>query len=242
MGFIKSISNFFSKYLFNYRWRCLACGKEIFEQDSFCEECKKSLPYNEGAKCDFCGRKLKISQKYCTTCKGRLVNIDKARSLYVYKKPIDKIIQKLKYSQGSYLAEPLAEELAFMYFKSYLNVDAVAYVPMYKKDERKRGYNQSLLLAEKFAERTGLELIHCLEKTKHTERQATLSREQRQKNLLQSFIVVNRGLIKGKKIVLVDDVSTTGTTGEVIAERLKKAHAQAVYLLTIASVSPKDGY
>ena len=242
MGFLKKISDFFSKYLFNYKWRCIACGKEIFEQSSFCEECKSKLPYNDGVICAHCGRKLKGVQEYCTTCKGRLVNIDKSRSVYVYEEPINLIIQKFKYSNGRYLAEPLAEELSFLYFKSYFNADAVSYVPMFEKDERKRGYNQSKLLAEKFAEKTGLEILHCLQKTRHTERQATLSREQRRKNLSDSFRIINRKSVKNKKVVLVDDVSTTGTTAEVLAELLKKAHAQSVFLLTVASVPPKEGY
>ena len=242
MRFWEKIANFFGKYLYNTKWRCVVCDKEIFSGEYFCQQCKESLPKNQGAYCEHCGRKLKVSATYCSTCKGVLVNTDKARSVYVYKKPISILIQRLKYNNNQYIKDVFAEEMAFLYWKSYMNADFVTFVPMHVKAEKKRGYNQSKLLAEVFAEKTGLELVDCLEKTKLTKRQAILTREQRRKNLASSFKVTNRKIIKGKKVLLVDDVSTTGSTAEAVAERLKRAGATSVFLITVASVPPKDGY
>ena len=132
--------------------------------------------------------------------------------------------------------------MANLYFKNYLNADAVVYIPMTDKALRKRGYNQSKILAEEFCKITGLELIDCVVKVKETSRQATLNREQRQRNLKSAYRVINRKLVRGKKIVIIDDVTTTGATAETVADRLKRAKAKAVFLISVASVSPKDGY
>ena len=79
-------------------------------------------------------------------------------------------------------------------------------------------------------------------KVKETKRQATLSRDDRLKNLKGAFRVKNKKEIKDKTVLIVDDVTTTGATGEAVAEKLKKAGAKAVYLLTVASLPPKDKY
>ena len=242
MGLIKAISEFFAKYLFNSKWRCVNCGKEIFKDEYFCEKCKNQLPFNDKSYCQHCGRKLKISREYCTTCKGRITHVDKERSVYNYEKPINLLIQRLKYNNRLYLAEPFAKDMANVYYKNYFNADAVTYIPMTYNAFRKRGYNQSEELAKEFCKATGLELIECLDKVKETSRQATLNRTERQSNLKSAFRVINRKLVRGRKILIIDDVSTTGATAEIVAERLKRAKAKAVFLLTIASVPPKDGY
>jgi len=242
MRFFDAISSFFSKYLFNTKWRCVNCDREIFGEDFFCEKCKNQLPYNDKSYCQHCGRKLKIAREYCTTCKGRLINVDKARSVYNYEKPISVLIQRLKYNNKRYLAEPFAQDMANVYYKNYFNADGVVFIPMTDKAFKKRGYNQSEELAKEFCKITGLELLYCLKKVKETSRQATLNRTERQKNLKTAFRVVDRKLVKGKKILIIDDVTTTGATSEVVAERLKRAKARAVFLISVASVPPKDGY
>lgn len=240
--FFDKISKFFAEYLFNTKWRCIACGEEIFNEQYFCDKCKNTLPVNDGKICQHCGRQLKVSSEYCTTCKGRLTNVDKARSIYSYKKPVNVLIKNLKYDNACYVVEAVVSDLANLYFKSYFNADMVTFVPMTERAKRKRGYNQSELLAQEFSKKTGIELAELFVKVKETKRQATLNRENRQKNLLEAFKVCNRSKIKDKKVLIIDDVTTTGATAEVLAGRLKKAKASAVYLLTVASVPPKDGY
>ncbi len=242
MKIFDRISEFFNKYLFNAKWRCVVCNKEIFNDGYFCDNCKKELPVQNGAICEHCGRKLKVSQNYCTTCKGKLVNIDKSRSAYDYAQPINVLIKRLKYYNGRYLAKLFAQDLANVYFKNYFNADCVTFVPMTKKAYKKRGYNQSEILAKEFCALTNLPLVECLEKTKETNRQATLNKEERIKNLKDCFKATDRKLIKEKKVIIIDDVSTTGSTAEVLAKELKRVGAKEVFLLTVASVPPKDGY
>jgi predicted amidophosphoribosyltransferase len=75
-----------------------------------------------------------------------------------------------------------------------------------------------------------------------TKRQATLTREQRIKNLKDAFKVANKNLVKDKTLVIIDDVSTTGATAQAIAEKLKNAGAKNVYLISVASTPPIDKY
>lgn len=236
------IVGFLRKYVFNPTWKCVVCGKEIFDGGYFCDKCRSELPRNDGAICNHCGRKLNSYAEYCSTCKGTLVSVDKARSAFIYDKPISKLIKDLKYYNARFIVDVFVEELSHIYFKNYFNADLLTYVPMTKKSEWKRGYNQSELLAERLSEKAGIPLVNCLIKTRETDRQANLNKEKRLTNLSDAFKVLDKAAVKDKKVLIVDDVSTTGATGEALASKLKKAGAQKVYLLTVASVPSKDGY
>ena len=235
------IDAWFKKYFFNPKWRCIACGKEIFEGE-FCEQCKEELPFNDKVICEHCGRKIIAPQNYCSTCKGVLVSLDKCRSVFNYAPPISSLIKKMKYDNARYLAEIFSSYLAVVYFKNYMNVDCVTFVPMTKKSEKRRGYNQSKLLAEFTAKRINLPVLECLVKVKETNRQAKLTRKERLINLTDAFKVVDKKNVKEKSVLIIDDVSTTGATAEAIANKLKKVGAKCVMLLSLASVSPSDKY
>ena len=243
MQFFKKVANFVEKVLFNSTWKCLICGQEIFDESAnFCEECEKQLPYNDQAICEHCGRKVIASEPYCTTCKGVLVSLDICRSCFSYQKPIDKLIKDAKYFNKRYLLDYFAVQLSLLYFKNYFNADGLVYVPMTKVKKRKRGYNQSELLARKVSEKVNVPVFDCLVKVKETERQATLGRAERCKNLVSAFKVTDKKAVKDKSLVIIDDVTTTGSTAEVIAQILKKAGATKVYLLTVASTPPLEKY
>lgn len=236
------IVGFFKKYIFSTKWRCLSCGKEIFSESDFCDKCYKELPFNNGYICDHCGRKVIAAEKYCSTCKGRLVAVDKARSVFSYEKPISDMIKRLKYSNQRFLVEYFSRQLSNVYLQNYFNADFITFVPMTAKSQRKRGYNQSYLLAKALSERVSVPLYEGVIKIKETKRQATLNREQRKKNLEQAFKITDRKGIKGKTLVIIDDVTTTGSTAEAVAERMKNAGAKTVYLITVASLPPSDKY
>lgn len=236
MSFLPRVKRFFDKYLFNRKWRCLACNDEIFEGD-FCKACEKSLPIIGENRCAHCGRKTALPVDYCLNCKGRLTEIDKSVSVFNYEEPISRLIKKLKYYNCKYLAEPLSEYLIKAYKESGISADAVVFVPMTEKSRKKRRYNQSELLAKAFSRLSGVPVVDALVKTKETERQAKLSAKERKDNLINAFRVKSRTAVKDKNIVIIDDVTTTGSTGEAIAGKLKKAGAEKVYLFTVASVS-----
>ena len=227
---------------FNIKWRCIVCGKEVFDGKSYCDECYQSLPFNDKTICEHCGRKVIAFEKYCSTCKGVMVSLDKCRSVYNYEPPISALIKRAKYNNRKYLLDCFAEDLSNLYFKNYFNADYLTFVPMTEKAKRKRGYNQSQVLCEKVSNITKVPVFYGIEKIKQTERQAKLNREQRLKNLKDAFHVKVRKDIKDKVIAIVDDVSTTGSTGEALASKLKSAGAKSVNLITVASVPPIEKY
>jgi competence protein ComFC len=111
---------------------------------------------------------------------------------------------------------------------------------MTKRAVRKREYNQAELLAKSISKRIDLPVIkNCVLKIKETAEQKSLSRKERVKNLKGCFKVEKASEIKGKKVLLIDDVLTTGATAEAITEKLLKAGADSVYLATVASVEYK---
>ena len=243
MGIKQFFKNFFNKYFYNPHWKCLVCGKEVFEKgQDFCDECKKSLPYNDGPLCAHCGRKVIAFENYCSTCKNVLVDLDMCRSAFSYDYPISKLIKDAKYNRAIYVIDYFAKQLSLVYFQNYFNADYLVYIPMTEKALEKRGYNQSKILAEKLSERINVRVLDCLKKVKDTERQATLGRAERLKNLDGAFRVVDKKLVENKSILIVDDVSTTGATAQAVASRLKKAGAKIVNLITVASTPPIDKY
>ena len=169
MAFLERLLKFFKTSFFNSEWRCLNCGKEIFNGEGFCEECYKTLPFNRTAICDHCGRQLNVANDYCTTCKGKLVNLDKCRSVFVYKQPISALIQNFKYKNHKYHAKYFAEMLYSLYEKEGLEVDVVTFVPMHEDRLEERKYNHAELLASEFSSLCKIEMKKLIEKVEETE-------------------------------------------------------------------------
>lgn len=133
-----------------------------------------------------------------------------------------------------------APYLANVYYGSFAAADAVAYVPMLKKDQRKRGFNQTELLAREFSALTGLRVISAAEKRRPTAKQAALDRADRLKNMENTFRVADKAAVAGLNILILDDVTTTGATANALAAELKKSGAEKVFVLTVASVSGSE--
>lgn len=229
------IKKFFERNFFNARWTCAVCGVEIFE-GRYCKDCKKTLPLISGARCDHCGRKLKKAAEYCDSCKEKNISFDKARSAFDYEYPISSLIMKLKYEGAGYLSEIFAEDLAPIYFSEFTCADFISFVPMTEAHKKERGYNQAELIARALSEIVGVEVKQCAVKTKETLRQATLSGSERRENLSGAFRAL-KSEVKGKTVVIVDDVMTTGATADALSSALKNAGAEKTFVLTVASVS-----
>lgn len=242
MRFVAKVKNFFVKYLFNPKWRCVVCGREIFKDGYFCEKCYDELPFNDKTVCRHCGRKVVGDEEYCSTCKNVLVSLDKCRSPFVYENSVRKLIKHAKFYGDKYLLYAFAGFLYGEYVKSGFDADVICYVPMTRRAEKRRGFNQARVLAEALAVKVGLPVIHCSEKVCETPNQKKLDRAHRLTNLKTAFRIIDKKAAAGKKVLIVDDVTTTGATAEALAAKLKNAGAVSVYLLTVASVPPKDGY
>ena len=156
------------------------------------------------------------------------------RSFGLYKGPLRKAINLLKYHNMKRLSKPLSEIILQM---DIPQADAVMPVPLYNDRLRQREFNQSALLAKYTAKKAGISLlVNCLVKVKDTLPQVGLDSRERRRNIRNTFGVENRELIKGKDILLVDDVITTGATVRECSRMLKKAGAGNIYVMALAHV------
>ncbi len=232
---ISFIKKALRKTLFNDRWTCNACGKEIFD-DYFCEECLNKITQIDKNKCEHCGRLTAYPVKFCDSCIEVNINFDRALSVFNYEEPISFLIQNFKYKNHKYHAKYFAEKLYSLYEKEGLSADVVTFVPMHEDRMEERKYNHAEILAREFSLLSKIQVKPIIKKVKETERQATLSFKDRLKNLTSSF-KADRCEVDGKRVIVIDDVLTTGATADVISKTLKKAGAKGVTILTVASVS-----
>ena len=211
--------------------RCLGCGKE----GSFiCASCQPSLVRLEPPYCPGCG-KPEPAGCLCPGCLEGQAIIDGIRAPFVFTTLIRKAIHELKYQNLRALASPLAQLLHEHLAANPLPADILVPVPLHKKRLRERGYNQSELIARELSRTTGLPLnTDCLIREHYALPQArTASVAERRANVSGAFICRNTA-VKDRQVLLVDDVTTSGTTLDAAAAALKKAGASSVWGLIVA--------
>lgn len=224
--------------LSNPTFRCMLCGADCFDNVGICANCISQFHFNDKKTCLKCGCRLSGKSDYCGNC-AEQVFFDRAFSPFVYEDGIRKVIHSLKFGNNGAVAEVLARHLANTYVMKGLNVDLVCFVPMDKDALKQRGYNQSQLLSQYFCDIIKKNCFNLLEKIKKTDRQEKLDFKQRKENLTGAFKVLDKELVKDKRILIIDDVKTTGSTLNECARMLKKSKAKEVYALTVASVEFK---
>ena len=219
---------------------CAACGEDVFDDALFCERCLRELPVNGGYVCSKCGRAIGADYPVCLECKAHMPLYDAARSAFRYEGRVVGLIRRFK-TGGRYLAEAFAERMAPLLSAHFPDADLIVSVPMTDKAQKKRGYNQADLLADALSLRSGIPYAPAaLVKTRDTAAQKHLTAAERAKNLAGSFRVHERSLCRGRHIVIVDDVLTTGATADAVAKALRGAGAERVYALTAASVPYRE--
>ena len=241
------IHQFFKKILeIIFPNRCLSCNKLIGAEGLFCNADWQKLQFITEPKCKICSYPFEFiidkNNLLCSKCLERRPFYDKSITLFRYNEQIKKIIGDLKYRDATHIIKKFAKMLEGKILAEAANVDFIVAVPLHKKRLRERKFNQAWLLAREIFK------IYCgvgtacraptamLLRTKYTHSQVGLKKSVREKNLHNAFALnpKYRDLVKGRKILLIDDVMTTGTTLEQCAKILKKAGAQEIIILTIA--------
>lgn len=216
-------------------FKCIVCGKEILRNSrySMCKDCLAKLPYIKKY-CEKCGESI-VSGNLCLNCKRELPKITQNFSVFDYSKPINYLITNLKYDNKKYIANYLSNFLVDKFIESNIKVDFVIPVPISENRLKIRGFNQAELLCSAFNEKLNMEVCpNLVSRIVDTISQTSLSRKERLTNLTNTFKVNDKNKIKGKSILIVDDVYTTGATINEIAKVLFKAKAKNVYGLTVA--------
>jgi ComF family protein len=210
---------------------CRAClgGLRPLEAEFFCASCR--TPFLNAFPLDFDGR--------CALCRAGLRGFDAAYCFGAYEGPLRELVHLFKYGKVRSLARPLGTLLAAA-LPLDESFDAIAPVPLHWRRQWQRGFNQSELLARNIAGRTGIPVVLALRRLRSTSAQAGLNNAGRRQNVAGAF-ACRRGArwarrIQAKRILLVDDVMTTGSTAAACALALKRAGAARVALLTVARV------
>jgi competence protein ComFC len=216
---------------------CLGCGRD---GKFLCDDCRRCLEITPNHGCIFCGSK-NLSGKTCHSCRQKHC-LDGVFAASEYgQKEMSALIKGLKYQMIRALSEELASFTISairqhrLLFNRDLLPDSCLYcpVPLHPKRLKWRGFNQSELIAEKISKEFGWSKVAGLTRSKNSKPQAKLDGAERLKNLSNCF-TFSGNKIDGKKIILIDDVTTTGSTLEEAAKALKIAGAKNVWGLTIA--------
>lgn len=225
---IKKILNFLFELVFPRNCiGCEACGQNV------CERCLGKIKAIRTFTCPKCG-KINDNGKYCLECRDDLALFGMLISADYRHGPTKEMIHQFKYSGAREFAPILADLMTQRLYKLKKSKEMILVpVPLYFWRQRDRGYNQSEILAKIIRKKLGLKILNPL-KRKKTKPQVGLSGRARRKNLEGAFYLRKNVDIKDKTIILIDDVSTTGTTLEECAKVLRAAGAKRVWGLVIA--------
>jgi len=204
--------------------RCLK-SPEPLSAEFFCASCR--TPFQNAFPLDADGR--------CALCRSGLRGFDAAYCFGAYEGVLRKLIHLYKYGRIKTLARPLGD-LLLAALPREQEFDALVPVPLHWRRQWQRGFNQAELLARMIGRRTGIPVVKALGRVQATVTQASLGNSSRRRNVASAFRCKRARLVEGKRILLIDDVMTTGATAAQCALALKRAGAGKVALLTVARV------
>lgn len=230
---LKQFLNFF------FPRSCPLCAGDVAAGHpwALCAGCFGRISLWDGHVCRVCGLPLPDGGAHCRVCRRRGRSFRLARSAGLYEGVLGSALRQLKYGGRASLSRPLGYLLAKVWggFPEKESIDGVTAVPLHFWRKRRRGYNQSELLARAFCRETGLRWMgNCLVRKRGTRSQTELGREDRLANVESAFRAGPAGALEGKNILVIDDVCTTGATLESCARALKEAGAKGVFALTVA--------
>ena len=229
-----------------YPGRCPGCDSVIgFNQVSyrgFCQECVDKIIRVGRNYCMRCGKQIKMdSDEYCIDCKKKKHSFTEARTTFVYTGRMKNAMYRFKYANrrcysGTFVSEMLRANGKWI---KYINPDVIIPVPMYKKKQRKRGYNQAEVLAKELSKATGIpmEKDFVVRKRDTIPMKNLHKASQRKANLFDAF-KINKNGVKFNRILLVDDIFTTGATFDNVAKVLQ-SYCKEVYCVSVCAGSDK---
>ncbi|MBI3611459.1 MAG: ComF family protein [Nitrospirae bacterium] len=229
--------------------RCHACRRYLRDEASpcFCRDCWDTVSLIDGPCCPCCGKPFASEAALshspghlCGDCRERSPYFDRAVAAGWYEGVLAEAIHLFKYRGKTVLARPLGALLLHA-MERLPKADGLVPVPLHPSRLREREFNQALLLCDSVKAESGLPVIpDGLERVRETPPQIGLSHEDRRRNVRRAFVPKRPERIEGRRIVLIDDVLTTGATVNDCARALKRAGAERVCVLTVARTP--DGF
>ena len=220
-----------------YPPRCTGCGRV---GALFCDVCQSQVELIGASVCRRCGRPTPgrdgltaAERELCAVCRRTPSSLDGIVAVAVFAQPLREAIHSLKYNDSRRLAQPLGSQMAATWREIGPPADIIISVPLHADRLTERGYNQSDLLAAVLSEKTGLPLdTRLLTRSRATQPQVKLGVHERRQNVAGAFHCPYE--VAGKRLVLIDDVCTTGATLEACATALRAGGARAVWGFTLA--------
>lgn len=218
--------------------QCPSCGSEFKPQEiSLCNKCITKIEFITDDFCQQCGKSIGAKERFCQECRQRRFFFAEARAVGIYEQGLKQYIKQLKYDGYQSLARPLGELLSIytQQFYDLKEIDLITYIPVHQERMEERGFNQAYLLARELGENTNLPVKSLLARQKNTIKQSKLSRQERLENVQNKFKVEQGHLVKEQKILLVDDIYTTGATVNEASRILLNHSAHSIKVITLAT-------
>jgi ComF family protein len=227
--------------------RCPICDKILkFDGELICKECKNKLVYIIEPRCKKCGKQLdKPQQEYCYDCKEKEHLYKMGIAGFSHVGEIKKSIYDIKYSNRREYVDFYVNEMCKFHKRQILDwgCEGLIPVPLHYKRKIKRGYNQAEVIARAFSKELGIKVYNNgLKRVKNTKPQKELNDIERRKNLENAFeinkknskVARNSNITKLKKVILIDDIYTTGTTIDACTKELLQGGIEEVYYLSLS--------
>jgi Predicted amidophosphoribosyltransferases len=233
--------NLMTDIIFPQRIYCICCGSVIDKTRTYglCDKCIERMRWAVGRTCAKCGKILDDNWRHelCTDCRNVNHIFDRGFTCVQYGLYEKTVVTEYKYRLKSFIGREIAEIMFDRMEHEDLEYDIVTSVPVHSSRLKKRGFNQAALVAGLFAKKTGKPYAELLVREKHTEAMKMLGVYERMENVKDAFAAKPDAVsaAKGRDILLVDDIYTTGSTADSCAAALKKSGAKKVYVLTFAA-------
>ena len=217
---------------------CIVCGRTT--SSAVCTDCSNSIRYIQQPYCTKCGQPFTTHSGISHVCYDCIKGKNKftlSRAVFEYNGAIVKLIHRFKFGDRVNLSSFFSEELRKLYDAHFAAKDITAILPVPLSTHRlkHRSYNQTQLLAEALSRKLSIPVFpQVLEKIKETLPQSRLSAKKRRENVKDAYAVADRASLKGKRVLLIDDVITTGATVNACTKALLHAGIEQVYVTAIA--------